>query len=96
MTAFEELTREFDDASIASEIIESLLDNGYEIREGSVEALGRGYTGARLAKALLDEGSTPVGALSSTVLQARRTIGASRDSTCRLGKMHLRAFARSI
>nr|WP_128137234.1 hypothetical protein [Micromonospora provocatoris] len=59
MTAFEELTREFDDASIASEIIESLLDNGYEIREGSVEALGRGYTGARLAKALLDEGSYP-------------------------------------
>ncbi|MGW7518703.1 hypothetical protein ACWGJ2_24260 [Streptomyces sp. NPDC054796] len=53
MTALEELTREFGDAAVASAVIESLLDNGLEIRSGTVKALRRGYTGARLAKAQL-------------------------------------------
>jgi tetratricopeptide (TPR) repeat protein len=53
MTALDELTREFEDAAVASAIIESLLDNGLEIRGGSIKALPRGYTGARLAKALM-------------------------------------------
>src|SRR2546428_834833 len=53
MITLEELTREFEDAAVASAIIESLLDNGLEIRGGSITALRRGYTGARLAKALL-------------------------------------------
>ncbi|MDG4834231.1 hypothetical protein O7627_33745 [Solwaraspora sp. WMMD1047] len=53
MTTLEDLTREFEDAAVASEIIESLLDNCLEIRSGSITALRRGYTGARLTKALL-------------------------------------------
>ncbi|MEU4339434.1 hypothetical protein AB0F59_33135 [Micromonospora lupini] len=53
MTVLEELTREFEDPAVASAIIESLLDDGIEIRAGSIKALRRGYTGARLAKALL-------------------------------------------
>ncbi len=52
MTALEDLTREFEGAAVASAIIESLLDNGLEIR-GSIEVLRRGSTGARLAKAVL-------------------------------------------
>jgi hypothetical protein len=52
MTALEELTREFEDATVASAIIESLLDNGLEIRDG-IMPLRRGCTGARLAKAVL-------------------------------------------
>jgi tetratricopeptide (TPR) repeat protein len=51
MTTLEELTREFEDAAVASAIIESLLDNGLEIR--GIKPLRRGYTGARLVKALL-------------------------------------------
>ncbi|WBB93344.1 ATP-binding protein [Verrucosispora sp. WMMC514] len=53
MTTLEELTREFEDAAVASEIIESLLDECLEIRSGSILALRRGYTGARLTKALI-------------------------------------------
>lgn len=53
MTALDDLTREFENAAVASAIIESLLDSGLEIRGGSITALRRGYTGARLAKAVL-------------------------------------------
>ncbi|WP_198358136.1 tetratricopeptide repeat protein [Streptomyces fildesensis] len=53
MTTLEELTREFGNAAVASAIIESLLENGLEIRSGSIETRRRGYTGARLAKAQL-------------------------------------------
>jgi tetratricopeptide (TPR) repeat protein len=56
MTALEELTREFEDVAVASAIIESLLDNGFKIREG-IEPVRRGYTGARLARALLAKAS---------------------------------------
>jgi hypothetical protein len=52
MTALEELTREFEDAADASAIIESLLDNGLQVRRG-IMPVSRGYTGARLAKAQL-------------------------------------------
>ena len=57
MTALEDLTREFDDPAIATEIIESLHDNEIEIRPASVKGLRRGYTGARLAKAMLADRS---------------------------------------
>ncbi|MFY1652153.1 hypothetical protein ACN27J_14810 [Solwaraspora sp. WMMB762] len=53
MTILQELTYAFKDQAVASEIIESLLDNGLEIDAGSVEVVPRGYTGARLAKAIL-------------------------------------------
>ncbi|MFJ3673340.1 AAA family ATPase [Streptomyces sp. NPDC090106] len=53
MTALEDLTREFGDADVASAIIESLLVSGFKIRSGTIEARSRGFTGARLAKALL-------------------------------------------
>jgi len=56
MTALDELTREFEDSAVASAIIESLLDNGLEIR-GGIEPVRRGYTGARLAKAQLANAS---------------------------------------
>ncbi|MYU11439.1 hypothetical protein GTZ78_12175 [Streptomyces sp. SID8361] len=54
MTVLEELTREFGDAAVASAIIESLLDNGLKIRGGTIEARSRGFSGAQLAKALVD------------------------------------------
>ena len=54
MTVLEELTREFGDAAVASAIIESLLDNGLKIRSGTIEARSRGFTGAQLAKALVE------------------------------------------
>ncbi|MFG2801152.1 tetratricopeptide repeat protein [Streptomyces pseudovenezuelae] len=50
MTVLEELTSEFGDATVASAIIESLLDNGLKIRSGTIEARSLGFTGARLAK----------------------------------------------
>lgn len=53
MTALEELTREFGSAAVASTIIESLLDNGFEIRSGTIKAGGRGFTGAQLVQALV-------------------------------------------
>lgn len=53
MTVLEELTREFGDAAIASAVIESLRDNGLEIRAGSIAPRRRGYSGARLVKAQL-------------------------------------------
>ncbi|MFJ6070188.1 AAA family ATPase [Streptomyces sp. NPDC093065] len=53
MTALEELTHEFGSATVASSIIESLLDNGFKIRSGTVKAGGRGFTGAQLVKALV-------------------------------------------
>jgi tetratricopeptide (TPR) repeat protein len=53
MTALEELTREFGNADVASAIIESLLDNGLEIRSGTIKTRRRGHTKARLAKAQL-------------------------------------------
>ncbi|WP_329597529.1 hypothetical protein OIE43_15890 [Streptomyces pseudovenezuelae] len=53
MTALEELTREFGNAAVASAIIESLLNNGLEIRSGSVGTRRSGYTKARLAKVQL-------------------------------------------
>jgi tetratricopeptide (TPR) repeat protein len=57
MTPLEELTRSFENAAIASAIIESLRDNGIEIKGDSIESLRRGYTGARLVKALLVDGN---------------------------------------
>ncbi|MCF2126078.1 hypothetical protein L1I79_06435 [Strepomyces sp. STD 3.1] len=51
MTVLEELTQEFGDADVASAIIESLLDNGLQIRSGTIEERSRGFTGAQLAKA---------------------------------------------
>ncbi|WP_238005906.1 hypothetical protein KZZ52_41865 [Dactylosporangium sp. AC04546] len=53
MTALEELTRAFEDAAIASTVIESLLDHGTEIRDNSIDLIRRGFTGARLATAQL-------------------------------------------
>ncbi|WP_432129882.1 AAA family ATPase [Streptomyces tendae] len=54
MTVLEELTHEFGDAVVASAIIESLLDNGLKIRSGTIEQRSRGFTGAQLAKALVE------------------------------------------
>ncbi|WP_153813381.1 hypothetical protein [Streptomyces sp. SUK 48] len=53
MTVLEELTSEFGDAEVASEIIESLRDNGFEIRSGTIEGRSHGFSGARLAKVLV-------------------------------------------
>ncbi|MFD9949940.1 tetratricopeptide repeat protein [Nonomuraea sp. NPDC059023] len=53
MNALEQLTRVFDDQVVASEIIESLFGDEVEIDAKSVAPLARGYTGARLAKAML-------------------------------------------
>ncbi|MEU6657951.1 hypothetical protein [Streptomyces sp. NPDC046821] len=53
MTILEELTHEFGDADVASMIIESLRGNGFEIRSGTIEERSRGFSGARLAKALV-------------------------------------------
>lgn len=97
MTAFEELIREFDDATTASEIIESLLDNGFEIRDGSIEALGRGYTGARLAKAMLVEDSSPSWCVikycppvpANHRREPRQHRQAWRDAPSKFRKMHL-------
>ncbi|MFE7891838.1 hypothetical protein [Streptomyces sp. NPDC057412] len=50
MSVLEELTHEFGDSAVASAIIESLLDNGLEIRSDTVEARSRGFSGAQLAK----------------------------------------------
>ncbi|MHC5257818.1 tetratricopeptide repeat protein [Streptomyces sp. UC4497] len=58
MTALEELANEFGDA-VASAIIESLLDSGLELRSDSIRSLRRGYTGARLAKAVLADVNGP-------------------------------------
>jgi len=52
MTPLEELTRVFEDATAASAIVESLYDNDIEIR-GGIRALRRGFSGARLVKAVL-------------------------------------------
>lgn len=60
MTVLEELTREFGDAAVASAIVDSLLDNGMKILSGSVKSVRRGYTGARLVKALLANVSPPI------------------------------------
>lgn len=54
MTVLDELTQEFGDAAVASAIIESLLDNGFNIRIGTIEQRSRGFTGAQLAKALVE------------------------------------------
>ncbi|WP_435250985.1 hypothetical protein [Streptomyces tendae] len=53
MTVLEELTGEFGDADVASAIIESLRDNGFKIRSGTIEARNHGFSGARLAKVLV-------------------------------------------
>ncbi|HET9138887.1 AAA family ATPase [Actinophytocola sp.] len=53
MTALEELTRVFENATVSSAIIESLLDHDLEIRSRTITAVRHGYTGARLAKAEL-------------------------------------------
>ncbi|HEX5407983.1 MAG TPA: AAA family ATPase [Pseudonocardiaceae bacterium] len=58
MTAFDDLTREFGDAGVASAIIESLLEHGLEVRTG-ITGLRRGNSGARLAKAQLASVSGP-------------------------------------
>jgi tetratricopeptide (TPR) repeat protein len=52
MTPLKQLTSVFENASVASAIVESLHENGVEIR-GSITALHRGHSGARLVKAVL-------------------------------------------
>ncbi|MFI1411566.1 hypothetical protein ACH4Y0_16905 [Streptomyces sp. NPDC020707] len=59
MTVLEELTRQFGNADVASAVIESLLDNGLKIKSRSVRTVRCGYTGARLAKALLENVEEP-------------------------------------
>lgn len=54
MTVLDELTREFGKADVASAIIESLRGNGFRIRSGTIESLSSGYSGARLAWALVE------------------------------------------
>ncbi|MEU5260613.1 tetratricopeptide repeat protein [Amycolatopsis sp. NPDC021455] len=95
----EQLTRVFEDAAVASAIIESLHDNGIEIR-GSIEALPRGYSGARLVKAVLADVPGPArprwcvikycpSAQSSQRWESRRHIAALRDSPPEFRDQHL-------
>jgi tetratricopeptide (TPR) repeat protein len=104
MTVLEELTHEFGDAAVASAIIESLLDNGFKIRSGTIEERSRGFTGAQLAKAQVEYAtgqpqprwcvikfcpSVP----SKHQRENRRHLAALREAPGEFGRRHLAEIA---
>jgi len=101
MTVLEELTREFGGAAaVASAIIESLLDNGFKIRTGTIGERNHGFTGAQLAKAQVANVTGPPdprwcmikfcpSAASKHQRENRRHLAALGDATAEFRRQHL-------